>query len=157
MVMVRDYNPSYVRQYRGYSNAENYANFVEHVTYPAVVTSVERRSGVDEYRLKFCQPNYEGSGRLGDVILRSEEYPFSEFELEPYTGESIDHGIPNPEFIMGDEVHVLKHVDTDLVGLHKRISAVYYTSHGARYYVQGSSWGCDKNDFERIQSSYTLF
>lgn len=157
MVIVRNYNPSYVRQYRGYSNAENYANFVEHVTYPAVVTSVERRSGVDEYQLKFCQPNYEGSGRLGDVILRSEEYPFSEFELEPYTGEPIDHGIPKTEFIMGDEVHVLKHVDTDLVGLHKRISAVYFTSRGTRYYVQGSSWGCDKNDLQRIQSTYTLF
>ena len=157
MVMVRDYNPSYVRNYRGYSNAENYANFVEHVTYPAVVISVERRSGVDEYRLKFCQPNYEGSGRLGDVILRGEEYPFTEYELEPYTGEPIDHGIPKTEFIMGDEVVVLKHVDKDLVGSHKRISAVYHTSRGTRYYVQGSSWGCDKNDFERIQSSYTLF
>ena len=157
MVMVRTYDPNHVRKFCGYSNSENYANFVEHVTYPAVVISVERRSGVDEYRLKFCQPNYEGSGRLGDVILRSEEYPFSEFELEPYAGESIDHGIPKTEFVMGDEVVVLKHVDKDLVGLHKRISAVYYTSRGTRYYVQGSSWGCDKNDFERIQSAYTLF
>lgn len=72
-------------------------------------------------------------------------------------GEPIDHGIPKTEFIMGDEVVVLKHVDKDLVGSHKRISAVYYTSRGTRYYVQGSSWGCDKNDFERIQSAYTLF
>ena len=157
MVMVRTYDPGEVRRYSGYSNRENYENFVEHVTYPAVVISVERRSGVDEYRLKFCEPNYEGSGRIGDVILRSEEYPFSEFELEPYTGASIDHGIPKTEFIMGDEVRVLQHVDKDLVGLHKRISAVYYTNHGTRYYVQGSSWGCDKNDFERIQSAYTLF
>lgn len=157
MVMVRDYNPNYVRNYCGYSNAENYANFVEHVTYPAVVISVERRSGVDEYRLKFCEPNYEGSGRAGDVILRSEEYPFTEYELESYTGDTIDHGIPKPEYIMGDEVIVLKHVDKDLVGAHKRISAVYYTSRGTRYYVQGSSWGCGRNDFERIQSTYTLF